>query len=106
MQCVDAFVKWEWPDGFTCPECSSKSYCSLKLRKLDQCNHCHLQMPITANTIFENSKLTLKGQVGVFYNIAWGINKKLCKLLKIKHHLLPPFRQMSRATYFYELQGS
>jgi len=59
MQYVDAFFKWEWPDGFTCPECPCKSYCSLKLRKLDLCNHCHLQMPVTANTIFENAKLTL-----------------------------------------------
>ena len=103
-QCINALFKWKCPCGFVCPACSSTSYCSLKSRKLYQCNHCLHQTPVTTNTIFENSKLpltiwflnvylitqskigisalSLKGQVGVSYNTAWRIKQKIMLVMK------------------------
>lgn len=103
-QCVDALFKWKWPNGFTCPACGCTSFCSLKTRKIYQCNHCHHQTSLTANTIFEHSKipltrwflsvhlitqsktglsaLSLKRQIGVSYNTAWRIKQKIMQVMK------------------------
>ena len=105
-QCVKSLFQWKWPDGFTCPECGSKSYCSLKSRRIYQCNHCHHQTSLTSNTIFENTKLplttwflsvhlitqsktgisalSLKRQVGVSYNTAWKVKQKIMQVMKEK----------------------
>ena len=56
-QCRDAFFKWRWPDGFQCPLCSGQHYCVLKARELYQCNLCHHQTSLIANTIMEATKL-------------------------------------------------
>jgi len=103
-QCINALFKWKWPNGFICPECASKSYCSLKSRKLYQCNRCHHQTSVTTNTIFENTKLPLtiwflsvhlvtqsktgisalllKRQIGVSYNTAWKVKQKIMQVMK------------------------
>ncbi len=33
-QCTLALFQWKWPKGFVCPACSSKSFCTLKTRKV------------------------------------------------------------------------
>jgi len=103
-QCLDALFKRKWPSGFICPACASTSYCTLKSRKLYQCNHCHHQTSVMANTIFESSKLplttwflsvhlitqskagvsalSLKRQIGVSYNTAWRIKQKIMQVMK------------------------
>ena len=104
QQCIDALFLWKWPKGFCCPECSSASYCTLKSRKLYQCNRCHHQTSLTSNTIFEHTKLpltlwflsvhlitqaknglsalSLKRQIGVSYNTAWKIKQKIMQVMK------------------------
>jgi transposase-like protein len=103
-QCINALFKWKWPSGFICSECGSKSYCALKSRKTYQCNHCHHQTSVIANTIFEYTKLpltvwflsvhlitqaktgisalALKRQIGVSYNTAWRIKQKIMQVMK------------------------
>jgi len=103
-QCVSALFDWKWPNGFICPECSSQSYCSLKSRKIYQCNRCHHQTSLITNTIFEHSKipltiwflsvhlivqskvgisaLSLKRQIGVSYNTAWRVKQKIMQVMK------------------------
>lgn len=103
-QCIDALFKWKWPNGFTCPECGAKSYCSLKSRKVLQCNRCHHQTSVTSNTIFAYTKLpltvwflsvhlitqaktgisalALKREIGVSYNTAWKVKQKIMQVMK------------------------
>lgn len=103
-QCEDALFSWRWPDKFCCSKCGSDSYCSLKTRRLYQCNHCHHQTSLTAGTIFEKTKLPLttwflgihlltqsktglsalelKRQLGVSYNTAWLMKHKVMQVMK------------------------
>ena len=103
-QCRDALFKFRWPNGFSCSKCGSDSYCSLKTRRLYQCNHCHHQTSLTAGTIFDNTKLPLtycflgihlitqsktgisalelKRQLGVSYNTAWLMKHKVMQVMK------------------------
>ena len=103
-QCTQALFQWKWPEGFVCPECGTKSFCTLKCRKVYQCNHCHHQTSLTSGTIFSSTKLPLslwflaihlitqsktgmsalelKRQVGVSYNTAWSMKQKIMQVMK------------------------
>ena len=103
-QCRHSLFKWKWPSGFVCPECGSKSFCTLKARKVYQCNHCHHQTSLTSGTIFANtnlpltqwflaihlitqsktglSALELKRQIGISYNTAWSMKQKIMQVMK------------------------
>lgn len=103
-QCFDALVQWRWPQGFACPGCGHDGYCQLTTRKLFQCNRCHSQTSITAQTIFAATKLPLtkwflvmyfitqdkKGIsslelsrcVGISHNAAWRIKHKLMQVMQ------------------------
>ena len=103
-KCEKALFQAKWPNGFTCPQCSSKSYCRLKKKGLFQCNQCHHQTSLTARTLFANTKLpltkwffaihaitqaktglsalALKRQIGVSYNTAWSMKQKIMQAMK------------------------
>ncbi len=104
MQCEAALFNWRWPNGFTCPDCHSTSYCKLKSRALYQCNKCHHQTSLTSRTLFAGTKLplktwflaihlltqsktglsilALKRQLGVGYNTAWSVKHKVMQAMK------------------------
>ncbi len=103
-QCRQALFEWRWPEGYICPECGSSRYCSLKTRKLYQCNHCHHQSSLISGTIFSATNLPLttwflaihlitqsktgiaalelKRQLGVSYNTAWSMKQKIMQVMK------------------------
>jgi len=103
-QCRQALFKWKFPDGFVCPECGSKTYCTLKNRNLYQCNHCHHQTSATCGTIFDSTKLPLnkwfmaihlitqmktaisalelRRQIKVSYKTAWKMKQKIMQVMK------------------------
>lgn len=58
-QCCDALFRMRWPDGFQCPTCGHTRSCYIKQRKVYQCNKCHCQTSLIANTIFAATKLPL-----------------------------------------------
>lgn len=103
-QCEKSLFDLKWPNGFKCPSCQSNSYCTLKCRKVHQCNKCHRQTSLTSGTVFEATKLPLtiwfmaihlitqsktsisalelKRQLGVNYNTAWSIKHKIMHVMK------------------------
>lgn len=103
-QCHQALFQWRWPDGFKCPKCGHDHYCSLRSRKLLQCNRCRSQISVTAGTIFDSTKLPLttwflaiylitqskvsvsalgmKRTLGVSYNTALLMKHKIQQVMK------------------------
>lgn len=103
-QCRKALFQWRWPHGFKCPECGHDKYCTLKSRKLFQCNRCRSQISVTAGTIFDSTKLplstwflgiyfvtqskvsvsalSLKRFIGVSYNTALLMKHKIQQVMK------------------------
>jgi len=103
-QCQQALFQWRWPQGYSCCECGSNSYCALKCRAIYQCNRCHHQQSLTSGTIFSSTKLplttwflaiylitqaktglsalALRRQLGVSYNTAWSMKQKIMQVMK------------------------
>ena len=103
-QCRNALFQWRWPHGFRCPECGHDKHCTLKSRKLSQCNKCRSQISVTAGTIFDSTKLplstwflgiyfitqskvsvsalSLKRLIGVSYNTALLMKHKVQQVMK------------------------
>jgi len=102
--CREVLARWRWPGGFICPECGHKGHCVVGPRKLYQCNRCHHQTSLTADTIFAHTKLPLttwflgiylltqqkngisalelKRHLGVSYPTAWSLKHKLMQVMK------------------------
>ena len=100
-QCFDALFQWRWPGGFRCPLCDHDRYCQLAHRKLLQCNRCRRQTSVTAASDFDSTKLPLTvwfralylltrdrkpasamelhRQLGISYNAAWRMKRKLMR---------------------------
>jgi len=103
-RCAEALFRWRWPHGFVCPICGHAEHCVLHSRQLYQCNHCHHQTSLTADTIFAHTKLPLttwfqamyfltqqkngvsalelKRHLGVSYPTAWSLKHKLMQVMK------------------------
>jgi transposase-like protein len=103
--CEAVVEQAQWPDGFICPKCSSKSHCVVWHGRVKtfQCNCCHSQATLRSGTIFHSSKLTLvkwfqamffmtqsknsisalelKRLLGVGYRTAWLIAQKLMAVM-------------------------
>jgi len=102
-QCARALYDWRWPQGFVCPECGQRACCTLKSRRLIQCNACRLQTSVTAGTLLAGSKLSLSvwflakhlitrakngvsslelsRQLSISQNSAWRIKHKLIQAM-------------------------
>jgi len=102
-QCEQALFGWRWPRGFVCPECGHTGYCTLRCRRLFQCNGCGRQTSVTAGTLFADSKLALdvwflamhlitqaksglsslelSRQLGISQNSAWLMKHKLMQAM-------------------------
>jgi hypothetical protein len=103
-QCEECLFNMRWPHGFQCPKCGNDKYYQLKRRNLFQCSTCHHQTSLTANTLFEATKLALvvwflaiylitqekngisilelSRHLGVSYNAAWRLKHKLMQAMK------------------------
>jgi len=103
-RCVEALFRWRWPHSFGCPICGHAEHCVLYSRQLYQCNPCHHQTSLIADTIFTHTKLPLttwfqamysitqqksgiaalelKRHLGVSYPTAWSHKHKLMQLMK------------------------
>lgn len=101
QQCFGAIYRWRWPNGFRCFHCGHDRYCQLAHRQLIQCNRCRRQTSVTAGSVFDSTKLALtvwfRGlylltrdetpasamalhrELGVSYNAAWRMKRKLLR---------------------------
>ena len=105
-QCAAALERWRWPAGFICPRCGQGSaYCRVQQggRELFQCAGCRRQTSLTAGTLMDSTKLSLriwflaiylisqaktgvsalslKRQVGVSYRTAWLLHQKVMQAM-------------------------
>lgn len=58
-KCRVYLEEMRWPDGITCPRCSSKSISNIKERRQHDCNICRYQFSVTTGTIFHDTHLPL-----------------------------------------------
>ncbi len=58
-KCRVYLEEMRWPDGITCPRCSSKSISNIKERRQYDCNACRYQFSVTTGTIFHDTHLPL-----------------------------------------------
>ena len=58
-QCVEAFARWRWPDGFRCSKCGHDQFHRLVYRSLRQCQRCRRQNSVVAGTVLHNTKMPL-----------------------------------------------
>jgi len=49
-----------WPIGFRCPKCESQQYWPVRGKTLKECAGCHYQTSVTAGTIFEGTRKSLR----------------------------------------------
>ena len=103
-KCEKHLKKQRWPNGVECPRCGTKPVPYLASRHKWQCKSCRYQFSVTAQTIFHRSKIDLprwftaiwlicnspKGisakalerQLGVHYETAWYMAKRIRKAMK------------------------
>lgn len=57
--CRDYVARLRWPDGFVCPQCSTKKFWTMK-RGLFWCQNCDHQVSVTAGTLFNDTHKSLR----------------------------------------------
>jgi transposase-like protein len=59
--CVDFVAAMRWPDGITCPHCSSQKVSYLSTRRKWKCmaKDCHKQFSVKTGSVFEDSPIPL-----------------------------------------------
>jgi transposase-like protein len=61
-QCEAELRLMRWPEGFRCPRCEGSAHSSFKRdgQSLFQCTACRHQASLTAGTMMDNTKLSLR----------------------------------------------
>ena len=67
--CRAALFEMRWREGLACPACSHRGFCTVRTRKLFQCNRCKKQVRLTAGTVFQDSKLPLTLWFAAIYHL-------------------------------------
>jgi transposase-like protein len=67
--CRAALFEMRWREGLSCPGCGHRGFCTVKTRKLFQCNRCKKQVRLTAGTVFQDSKLPLTTWFAAIYHL-------------------------------------
>ncbi|MFD2114679.1 transposase [Paenibacillus yanchengensis] len=67
--CYTYLYYQKWPDGFRCPKCNYANYTEILTRRMPiyQCHCCNHQTTLTANTIMEQTRLSLRKWLMAFF---------------------------------------
>ena len=57
--CREYLYQLRWPEGFICPHCSHRK-AWITRRGQFHCSHCNVQVSVTAGTIFQDTRLSLR----------------------------------------------
>ncbi len=68
--CIEAIIKYRWPNGFICPKCGNAEAYYITTRKVYEYAQCKHQASITAGTIFHSTKLPLDLWFWAIYLVA------------------------------------
>ena len=60
IKCREALEKLRWPDGPTCPRCTTQKVVALPSGEKWECRGCRYQFTVTAGTIMHDSHLPLR----------------------------------------------
>ena len=83
--CEQYLIQQRWADGYVCESCGSKEAWYIKARRLFECQYCHKQRSITAETMFHRSQTPLKEWFLAIYLVTE--SKKGISGLELQRHL-------------------
>ena len=58
--CLQYLEAVRWPDGFRCPKCGATRFWPVRGKTLKECVECRHQTSVTAGTIFEGTRKSLR----------------------------------------------
>lgn len=70
--CVPVLFSYKWPHGFRCPNCRHPHAYVIRTRRLPlyECGSCRHQTSLTAGTIFEGSRTSLRKWIAAIWLVA------------------------------------
>jgi transposase-like protein len=72
-QCRAYLYDLRWPNGFVCPKCNEQEKAWTKARNLNECSLCKYQASVTAGTVFQDTRKSLRSW---FIAIWWMTTQK------------------------------
>lgn len=72
QQCLSFLYKLKWPEGFRCPRCNHSAAYTISTRKqpLFECKSCSHQTSLTAGTVFNKSRTSLRKWLFVLFLVS------------------------------------
>ncbi|MCY9515676.1 transposase [Paenibacillus apiarius] len=89
--CVPFLFQLKWPQGFVCPRCHHPHAYAIRTRRLPlyECRSCRHQTSLTAGTVMEGSRTSLRKWITAFWLVSrsdTGINAvKLSSIVKVTY---------------------
>src|SRR5450759_1170801 len=70
QSCRDFLFERRWPNGFACPACGGVEYYFIKTRELFECKYCKRQTSLTAGTVMDKTRTSLKAWFWMMFLMA------------------------------------
>ena len=68
--CHEFLFARRWPSGYACPRCGSVAHSFIRTRQLYQCKDCRYQMSVTAGTVMEKTRTSLRAWFWMMFLMA------------------------------------
>ncbi len=79
--CIEALMRYKWPEGFRCSQCGHTTGYRLRSRKKPtfQCASCHYQESLIVGTLMEHSSTSLRKWFLALFYVGKGCSSKVLK---------------------------